>query len=70
MTDNNFSTLIHDESVGLSYITDFATKQRLWKHPNCEVCGIATYSFSTEPQSCGHHASERRERNDNEEMVA
>lgn len=67
MTDRpNYATLRTDPETGLLYITDLSSGRRLFKHDNCEVCGIATYSFSATPPSCGHHSPERRERNDNE----
>jgi hypothetical protein len=67
MTDRpNYATLRTDEATGLKYITDLATGRKLFKHPNCEVCGIGTYSISTAPPACEHHAPSRRERNDNE----
>lgn len=63
MTDRpNYATLRHDDV--LPYITDLSTGKRLYKHPPCRICGIATYSFSTEPQDCKEHL--RLERNDNE----
>ena len=63
MTDlPNYGVLRHDDV--LPYITDLVTKRRLYRHPPCEICGIATYAYSTEPQVCREHL--RPERNDNE----
>ena len=71
MTDKpNYATLRTDEATGLKYITDLQSGRKLFKHDDCDVCGIATYSFSAIPPSCGHHLSERREVNDNEELFA
>ncbi len=69
MTETNYATLKLDPVSGLHFIIDLQSKQRLFKHPPCGICGIATYSFSTEPQACGHHSAERRERNDNTEAA-
>jgi hypothetical protein len=70
MSETNYATLKLDPESGLHFIVDLQSKQRLYRHPNCDICGIATYSFSTTAPSCGHHLSERRERNDNEELFA
>ena len=62
----NYGTLDTDEETGLRYIIDFESKRKLFKHPNCEICGIARYSFSAAPQPCNHGG---KERNDNPEPI-
>ena len=40
----NFATLVHDPEAGLDFITDVETRERLYKHPNCALCGVPRYS--------------------------
>lgn len=66
---HNYATLLMDDGVGLPYITDVATKKRLYRLPVCDLCGMAPWSFSGNRDGwdcCKQHAAERRERNDNE----
>ena len=69
MTDRpNYGYLILDEECGLPYITDLATGKKLYKLPNCEICGIGTYSFTASATGrCAHCATP--ERNDNVEAA-
>jgi len=48
----NFATLETDPASGLPFITDVATRDRLYKHPNCGLCGIARYSRYTVLPDC------------------
>jgi hypothetical protein len=68
----NFASLRTDESNGLEYITDVATRKRLYKLPQCEICGVTPWVFTVDlspNHACRVHASDRRERNDNEHMA-
>ncbi len=67
--NDNYGTLIEDPDVGLSYVTDYATKKKLYKLPECDICGMVPWSFTGTKDGwdcCKQHASERRERNDND----
>ena len=59
----NFATLALDEN-GRPYITQVGTGKRLYRHPNCPTCGIARYSYKSEPmpscdESCDTHPNRR-----------
>ena len=68
----NFATLLTDEANGLQYITDVKTRKRLYKLPECGICGMRPWSFSGNTNGwdcCNQHQSERRERNDNVDQI-
>lgn len=68
-TVHNYATLLMDDGLGLPYITDVATKKRLYKLPACEICGQVPWVFTiglTPNHQCRQHDGERRERNDND----
>lgn len=48
----NFATLETDPASGLPFIIDVQTKDRLYKHPNCGLCGIARYDRRAVVPSC------------------
>ena len=64
-----YATLEMDQATGLEFIIDYQTKRRLYKHPNCEICGIATYSFAMIPPPCLHHKTPERNDNDQDALV-
>lgn len=49
----NFATPETDPVSGLDFIIDVKTRDRLYKHPNCGLCGIARYSRHTVLPDCG-----------------
>lgn len=66
---HNYGTLLMDDGLGLPYITDVATKRRLYRLPTCDLCGMKPWSFTGKKdgwECCAQHRAERRERNDNE----
>jgi hypothetical protein len=69
----NFATLIHDPGAGLDFIVDWRTRERLYKHPNCPLCGVPRYSRRTVlppcDESCDTHPK-RREKAIKEEVFA
>jgi hypothetical protein len=48
----SFATLELDDVSGLRFIIDWRNGQRLYKHPNCALCGIPRYSRHTVLPSC------------------
>lgn len=68
-TTYNYATLLMDDGLGLPYITDVATKRRLYRLAQCGICGVTPWVFTPDLQpnhTCRVHEAERRERNDNE----
>lgn len=68
----NYATLRTDPANGLPYITDIGTQKRLYKLPQCEICGVVPWVFTiglNPNHACRVHAPERRERNDNVDHV-
>ena len=62
----NYATLVADEVNGVPYITDVATKMRLYKHAPCPICDVSEWRWSREIlPTC--KACAAPERNDNEE---
>jgi hypothetical protein len=49
----SFATLELDDESGLQFVIDWRTKERLYKHPNCALCGIPRYSRHTVLPDCG-----------------
>lgn len=47
MTAPNYGTPIEDEATGLKFIIDHASGKKLYLWPECRICGIARYSFSS-----------------------
>lgn len=65
----NYATFLMDDGIGLPYITDVATKKRLYRLPVCDLCGMQPLSFTGKKDGwacCEQHAAARCERNDND----
>lgn len=57
----NYGHLHRDPESGLLFIVEVGTKRRLYRHPNCDLCGIANYSYSSAARSaCGSECTGRR----------
>jgi len=65
----NYATLLMDDGIGLPFITDVATKKRLYRLPTCDLCGMVPYSFSGNKDGwacCAQHDPSKRWVNDND----